>query len=141
MHTRDNGLICMIHTWQTLMEMEPSSNEFAAWSSHNILHGPCVTRRMLWPSGYVHSRLFWLVVGIVEDLMTGSVCGTFTVCRPVNGLVGNTTSHSGLCSVRGRSNGRAGRVRTLVELTAQDPSRENHRAVLHNLRGEVCVPA
>jgi PhzF family phenazine biosynthesis protein len=142
MRTRDDDVIYLVRTWQTLVEMQPQFDALAEWSRRNAIRGLCVaTTATLTDSINVHSRFFAPAVGINEDPVTGSVHGPLAVCLVIAGIVGSAAGRSALFCAQGRPGDRSGLVRALVESTPQGYRTLIAGSCFTTVSGQIRVPS
>jgi PhzF family phenazine biosynthesis protein len=141
MRTRDDDVIYVVKSWQTLMEMQPRFDELAQWCRRSNIRGICVaTTATLTDIVNVHSRFFAPAVGVNEDPVTGSVHGPLAVLLVVNGLIGSALGRSALWCAQGRPGDRSGLVRALVEATPQGYQVSIAGQCFTTLTGELRIP-
>jgi len=141
MRTRDDDVIYMVRSWQTLAELQPRYDEQAAWCRRCHIRGICVaTTATLSPAVSVHSRFFAPAVGVNEDPVTGSVHGPLAVFLVVNGVVGSVAGRAALFCAQGRPGDRSGLVRALVEATPHGYRVQIGGQCFTTVSGEMRVP-
>lgn len=119
MRTRDNDVIIMLKSWNTLIDMRPDFYKLGQWGDRHNIRGFCVaTRNTLAKSTDVHSRFFAPSCGINEDPVTGSVHGPLAVLMVINDLIPMAGDHAAVNCVQGEPAGRTGFVRALVQKSA-----------------------
>lgn len=116
MRTRDDDLIVMLRSWNTLVEMKPNFSELAAWGDRHRIRGfCCATLHTLDKSINVHSRFFAPSCGINEDPVTGSVHGPLVTLLVAHELVPMANGMAALNCMQGQPGGRTGMLRAFVE--------------------------
>jgi PhzF family phenazine biosynthesis protein len=116
MRTRDDDVILLLKSWQTLVEMKPNQHALGDWSGRHGIRGLCCsTLKTLSESVNVASRFFAPAAGIPEDPVTGSIHGPLAVFLVVNQLVSLSGGRASLTCVQGEPGGRTGLLRVLVE--------------------------
>jgi PhzF family phenazine biosynthesis protein len=115
MRTRDDDLILLIQSWQTLVEMRPDMQALRRWCEQHGIRGVLVsTTNTLNASTQAHSRFFAPAAGVPEDPVTGSVHGPLAALLVKHALVAAEGGRAGLHCVQGIPGGRTGLVRALV---------------------------
>lgn len=114
--TRDDDVIVLVRTWQTLSGLRPDMTRLSDWCTRHRVRGVCVTTcQTLSPAATTHSRFFAPAVGVPEDPVTGSVHGPLAALLVRCGRVPVGAGHAALNCVQGEPGGRTGLVRVLVE--------------------------
>lgn len=141
MRTRDDDLIIMIRSWQTLTGLRPDMQGVAALSERHKIRGLCVaTRDTLNDFTDVASRFFAPACSVPEDPVTGSVHGPLAVLLVINDLVPFASGTAALHCVQGIPGGRTGMVRALVRSTDQGYAVSIGGICHTTVRGEILVP-
>jgi trans-2,3-dihydro-3-hydroxyanthranilate isomerase len=142
MRTRDDDVLVLVKSWNTLTGLRPNMLDLAAWSERHRIRGWCIaTRQTLSDAVHVCSRFFAPAAGVPEDPVTGSVHGPLAAHLASCGLIAMDNDRAALNCIQGQPGGRTGTVHALV--TRRD---KTWKVLIGGgchttIRGEIVVPA
>lgn len=122
--TADRDILLAVRDTPTLLRISPSMGDLARFCTSQRLRGVMVTTTKALSTGVAaQSRFFAPAVGIDEDPVTGSVHGPLALHLVRSGIVEVADGRAEFLCAQGKAGGRAGVVRALVDLTADQSAR------------------
>lgn len=116
LRTRDEDLILMIRSWDTLVKLRPKFDELGRWGDEHGIRGFFVTTtQTVDASVQAQSRFFAPSFGINEDPVTGSAHGALGAILLRYKLLPEVEGCIAANCIQGEPGGRTGLVRILVE--------------------------
>jgi len=122
--TADRDILLAVRDTPTLLSLSPAMGDLARFCTSQRLRGVFVTTTRALSAGVAaQSRFFAPAFGIDEDPVTGSAHGPLALHLVRSGIVEVVDGRAEFLCAQGKAGGRAGIVRALVDLTADQSPR------------------